>query len=227
MQIEERIQKMKQSYEGIAPPDILDLTGWDEVAMRLDEQDTPKSYTVYWRVLAFACVMLFITAGTVLAAQSSKPGDVLYPVKQASEKVTKQVNTIIKPISVDSTIIKKSDQNKQNSSTIATPTPSPVTITSTPKTDVKQDIKQDQQNSTKGSSSAPGQQKKEVKGVTDSVVTPKPSSGKENPSTENKQQNEIKHEEKKQEQEAKQEQSQDSGKPGNSEHAQDKGKAGR
>lgn len=90
MQIEERLKKMKDTYDGIPVPLSLRENGWQEIEIFLTDRQ-PKSSALYWRAVVFAGIILLLIAGTVFAAQYAKPGDTLYAVKVASHKI---LNTI-------------------------------------------------------------------------------------------------------------------------------------
>lgn len=88
------LKQLKKEYMAIEPTALLREHGWEALRGRIAEEQ------VFWRkplYLMITIVLLIIvtTGGTVYAAQSAKPGDVLYPVKVASNRVAAQIAPIL------------------------------------------------------------------------------------------------------------------------------------
>ena len=90
MKIQTVLQALKKEYAAIEPSPFLVDHGWDALYSRIQEDQ------IVWRKPLFlgACLMIVLlitTGGTVYAAQTAKPGDLLYGVKVASERVVAQL----------------------------------------------------------------------------------------------------------------------------------------
>lgn len=124
----ENFEQFKKSYRDIQPPENLSKHGWDNIAHRLPEQDRPRMPILKYSFM-FAGMLLFLAVGLVGASMNAQPGSALYPIRNASEQVTRSFNQTLKdrPDTSPSVIAPKPKKAKPT----VTPTPT-ATLTPTP-----------------------------------------------------------------------------------------------
>lgn len=91
MKIEEKLEKMKKIYLSTPVPDYEVIKEWQVLENVLGEQQKSYPSPFLFRTGAFLAVILILSGGVVTIAQASKPGEFLYPVKEISQKVVKEV----------------------------------------------------------------------------------------------------------------------------------------
>lgn len=96
MNIQHALKQLKQEYRATGPSELLREHGWSALLSRIEEEERGWAMRRAWMLLASVLVLVILGgAGTVYAAQSAKPGDVLYPVKVASDRVAAQIAPIL------------------------------------------------------------------------------------------------------------------------------------
>lgn len=121
MKIEERIEKMKKVYRETPVSDEHIAKEWQLLEGMLGEQHQSRVSPHFFRTFAFLAVVLLLSGGVVTVAQASKPGELLYPVKEFSQKVVEEVkqsvpvfNSVIPTPTPLSQEVNDEDQLKQN-----------------------------------------------------------------------------------------------------------------
>lgn len=85
---EQILAKIKKEYLSITLAESQALRSWDELQPRLlQERPEPVSHFPQRPAIAFASLMILTIAFILLGSRFSKPGDVLYPVKIAADKI--------------------------------------------------------------------------------------------------------------------------------------------
>jgi hypothetical protein len=97
---DEKLKHFKNIYNEIHPPEHLVRHGWEDLTQILPMQDTLKIPLFKYSFL-FASMLLCITAGVVVFAQTSQPGTAFYPIKTASDQVIRTIGIPLekKPVS--------------------------------------------------------------------------------------------------------------------------------
>jgi len=124
MKIEEKITKMKKVYLGTSVSDDEVIQEWQVLENVLGKQQKTYVSPLFFRTFAFAAVVLVFTGGVVTLAQASKPGELLYPVKEFSQEVVQEVKKSVpvfmhsKPVQPEGAeeeqVKGATDQNKEN-----------------------------------------------------------------------------------------------------------------
>lgn len=117
MKFEDTLKNLKKQYIRTNAPSYLDDYGFLNLSQKISQQEKYIPVDLYLRKsLIYATFVILLMLIVSLASQSSKPGDVLFPVKIASGKIAAKItgneNLIIKN-RVDE-IIDLSEKNGQN-----------------------------------------------------------------------------------------------------------------
>lgn len=91
MKIEERLEKFKKVYQETSVSDEQMIQEWQLLENMLGDQQKSYVSPLFFRAFAFAAIVLFLSGGVVTLAQASKPGELLYPVKEVSQNVINEV----------------------------------------------------------------------------------------------------------------------------------------
>lgn len=98
MKITQALKQLKKEYLATQPSELLREHGWDALEARIKEEQAPGLMRLWYvakkPLFLIASVVLVVIlggTGTVYAAQWAKPGDRLYPVKIASERIAAQI----------------------------------------------------------------------------------------------------------------------------------------
>ena len=86
MNLTSALKLLKHEYEAIEPSQLLIEHGWEALRGRIAEEEASWKKPLFL-VTTIILLLVLTTGGTVYAAQSAKPGDPLYGVKVASERV--------------------------------------------------------------------------------------------------------------------------------------------
>lgn len=98
--IETNFEELKKEYKSIPIPGYLISNGWLDLSLKLPDKHKSIWHMFLVRGLIFASLFLFLSVGLVGVSQASKPGDLLFPVKEFSEKVAIQTGVVNPEISV-------------------------------------------------------------------------------------------------------------------------------
>lgn len=112
--IENKLEELKKEYKSIAIPDYLISNGWLDLSLKLPEKNKSLWHMFLVRGLVFASLVLFLGVGLVGVSQASKPGDLLFPVKEFSEKVAIKAGVANPEISVIRRANDLIDQSQKN-----------------------------------------------------------------------------------------------------------------
>jgi hypothetical protein len=88
---ENDLRKYKEVYKNSTVSDAVIQQNWESLRGILPERKNHQHTGFYRAAFVFAGLLLFISAGTVGAAQTARPGDMLYPVKVLSDTVISKV----------------------------------------------------------------------------------------------------------------------------------------
>lgn len=89
--IEEQLDKLRKDYQKIDAPSYLGQNGWSDLLLRLDQQVIHEPVPIFSYRLAFAVFAILLIGAALGFSRISGPGDALYPVKIASDKIYAQV----------------------------------------------------------------------------------------------------------------------------------------
>lgn len=86
------MEQIRSKYLKIEPPEELRLYGWQALKKQIEDHEKRRSPSIFIfsRSLIFAGLAIFIltaTTGIAYASWKAAPGDILYPVKEFTEKV--------------------------------------------------------------------------------------------------------------------------------------------
>lgn len=96
MKLTQAFKQLKKEYLAIQPSELLREHGWNVLRQRIEEEEKSWGMRRVWVLLASVVLLVILGgAGTVYAAQSAKPGDALYPVKVASDRVAARIAPIL------------------------------------------------------------------------------------------------------------------------------------
>ena len=91
MKIEDKIIKMKNVYLGTKVSDDVVTEEWQMLENVLGRQQQRFVSPLFYRAFVFAAITLLLSGGIVTLAQASKPGEILYPVKEFSQDMVQEI----------------------------------------------------------------------------------------------------------------------------------------
>lgn len=84
----DNLEKLKKTYLKTETPQYLIYSGWSDLKFKLEDQHGGSIFNYLTRrSIALAGIIITFMAATTIASQTAKPGNALYSVKIASEKV--------------------------------------------------------------------------------------------------------------------------------------------
>ncbi len=89
--IEEKLEKLRKQYLKTSAPDYLLENGWVELKVKISGYKSLDWRFLFGRGLVFVSIILSLLLGVTTVAQASKPGDVLYPLKLATDEIVAKV----------------------------------------------------------------------------------------------------------------------------------------
>lgn len=91
MEIEKLLKEVKADYQKTELPSYLKNEGWSNLTYKLTSQKGSIFGLFFRNSFIFAAIIIVALGTTATVSQASNPGDILYPVKIASEEIVAKI----------------------------------------------------------------------------------------------------------------------------------------